>query len=178
MSKIIKATLSTRSLRQAIAEIQRYKVWLHERLQVFCNRLVDIGVETVSVVIADVPGEELGTDEGVMVEPVYSSEDGLIGAAVHLRGKEVAFLEFSAGIKYGQSDYQLDSGAPYGMGTYPGKGHWNDPKGWYFYDPRNPMANERGYVHTYGTRPYMPMYRAHEDIILSIASVAMEVFGG
>lgn len=178
MSKIIKASLSTRSLRQAIAEIQRYKAWTHERLQALCNRLADIGIETASVVLASVPPEDLGTDGGVMVEPIYSLDNGLIGAAIHMRGKEVAFLEFSAGIKYGQSDYPLESGAPYGMGTFPGKGHWNDPRGWYYYDPRNRMANERGYVHTFGVKAYMPMYQAHEQIIQSVASVAREVFGG
>lgn len=181
MSKVITATLSTRSLRQAIAEIKRYKVWMHEKLQELCNRLVDIGLETASAIVAEIPEDEIGSSSGgTMVEPIYASEsaESVIGAAIHLRGKEVAFLEFSAGVRYGTDTYPLDSGAPYGMGSYPGKGHWNDPKGWWYLDPENPKANDKGYVHSYGNRAYMPMYHAEEAIILSVASVAHDVFGG
>lgn len=181
MSKVISMRLSTRSIQQAIKEIRRYKVWMHERLQVLCNRLADIGVETASAIVAEIPEDELGSsDGGVTVEPVYSSEsaDTVIGAAVHIRGSQVAFLEFSAGIRYGTDAYPLESGAPYGMGTYPGAGHWNDPRGWWYLDPQNPKAGPTGYVHTYGNRAYMPGYYAGSAIALQVESVAREVFGG
>lgn len=178
MSKVIKMSLSTRSIQQAIREIQRYKTELHTKLQIMCNELADLGLETISAVIAEIPADEQGLkDGGLTVEPIYSRDDVPIGAAVHLRGSQVAFLEFSAGARYGTDSYPLESGAPYGMGTYPGKGHWNDPKGWWYYDPTSSEANERGYVHTYGNRAYMPMYHAWEAIVLAVANVAKDVFG-
>ena len=45
-----------------------------------------------------------------------------------------------------------------GPGTYPeGKGHWNDPKGWW-------LPKEKGGEHTYGNPPAAPMYDAVKTI--------------
>ena len=55
-------------------------------------------------------------------------------------GEEAVFIEFGAGAMYG---YGHPDPQGFGPGTYPGKGHWNDPKGWY-----TPMGE-----HTYGNAP-------------------------
>ena len=55
-----------------------------------------------------------------------------------------------------------------GPGTYPdGKGHWNDPKGWY----------TPGGQHTYGNPPAMPMYTARKTIEEELPRIVKEVFG-
>ena len=54
-----------------------------------------------------------------------------------------------------------------GPGTYPdGKGHWDDPNGWWFGDGE----------HTFGNPPAQAMYDAKQEIINAIEQVANEVF--
>lgn len=116
-----------------------------------------------------IPDEEKGS---YYTEIVNNTHGDIIGAAVRLSGDKILFLEFSAGITYGTDSYPLPSGSKYGMGTYPGKGHWDDPNGWWYVDERGEKH------HSYGNRAYMPMYHAEQSIIIQIRTIAKEVFGG
>ena len=114
-----------------------------------------------------VPDEEKGS---YYTEIVNTSNGDIIGAAIRLTGDKVLFIEFSAGITYGTDNYPLPSGDKYGMGTYPGKGHWNSPYGWWYVDEQ---GNKH---HSYGNRAYMPMYHAEQAIIIQVSHIAREVF--
>ena len=156
------------SIDKAIQEIRHYQNNLQRKVQIFVDRLAREGLQVVQSTMESIPDEEKGS---YYTEIVNTTNGDIIGAAVRLTGDQVLFIEFSAGIRYGTSSYPLPSGDKYGMGTYPGKGHWNDPNGWWYIDERGEKH------HSYGNRAYMPMYHAEQSIIKQVRRIAKEVFG-
>lgn len=156
------------SIDKAIQEIRHYQNNLQRKVQIFVDRLAREGLQVVQSTMESIPDEEKGS---YYTEIVNTTNGDIIGAAVRLTGDQVLFIEFSAGIRYGTSSYPLPSGDKYGMGTYPGKGHWNDPNGWWYIDERGEKH------HSYGNRAYMPMYHAEQAIIKQVRRIAKEVFG-
>ena len=115
-----------------------------------------------------IPDEEKGS---YYTEIIYDKNGNITGASVRLSGDKVLFIEFSAGITYGSSNYPLSSGSTYGVGTYPGQTHAFSPYGWWYTDERNGETR-----HSYGNRAYMPMYHAEVAIVLAVRKIAKEVF--
>ena len=168
INKKIKINLfDSRSLDKAIQEIRQYQNSLPRKVQTFIDRLAKEGLQVVQSTMESVPDEEKGP---YYTEIVNTSNGDIIGAAIRLTGDKVLFIEFSAGITYGTDNYPLPSGDKYGMGTYPGKGHWNSPYGWWYVDEQ---GNKH---HSYGNRAYMPMYHAEQAIIIQVSHIAREVF--
>lgn len=159
----------SRSLDKAIQQIRQYQNSLPRKVQTFIDRLAKEGLQVVQSTMESVPDEEKGS---YYTEIINNSQGDIIGAAIRLTGDKVLFIEFSAGITYGTDSYPLPSGDKYGMGTYPGKGHWDSPYGWWYVDEQ---GNKH---HSYGNRAYMPMYHAERAIIMQIKEVARDVFGG
>lgn len=166
--KTINIKLSKSSIDDAIKQLRQYKDDLARKNQLFIDRLAKIGLTTVQQTMESIPGEEKGS---YYTEIINNSEGDIAGAAIHLSGDQVLFLEFSAGITFGTNSYPLPSGDQFGMGTYPGKGHWDDPNGWWYIDEN---GNKH---HSYGNRAYMPMYHAEQAIVLAVQQIAREVFG-
>ena len=158
-----------KSLDNAIKQIQEYQKNLPRKVQTLIDRLAKEGLQVVQSTMESVPDEEKGS---YYTEIVNNSKGDIIGASIRLTGDKVLFIEFSAGITYGTDSYPLPSGDKYGMGTYPGKGHWDSPYGWWWVDEQ---GNKH---HSYGNRAYMPMYHAEQAIIMQIREVAKDVFGG
>ena len=161
----IKCTLSSDSLFKAAKAVQEYKNSLNRKVDEFVERLADIGVETISATLSDIPQEEKDTDSPQVGHTAVSG--GRI--EVYLSGTQVLFIEFSAGITFGSNNYPLPSGASYGAGTYPGKWHWDDPGGWWY-------RKDGESHHTYGNKAYMPMYNADAQMRQQIERIAKEVF--
>lgn len=159
----------SQSLDKAIQKINQYQDGLQRKVQIFVERLAKEGLQVIQSTMESVPDEEKGS---YYTEIVNTSSGDIIGAAIRLTGDKVLFIEFSAGITYGTDSYPLPSGDKYGMGTYPGKGHWNSPYGWWYVDEHGEKH------HSYGNRAYMPMYHAEQAMIMQIRSIAKEVFGG
>lgn len=168
MPKKISISLSQSSIQAAIDELNKYKNSLQRKQEILIERLAREGLQVVQSTMESIPDEEKGS---YYTEIMNNSQGDIIGAAVRLSGDSVLFLEFSAGITYGTDSYPLPSGSQYGMGTYPGKGHWDNPNGWWYIDERGEKH------HSYGNRAYMPMYRAEQAIIIQIRTIAKEVFG-
>lgn len=168
MAKKISISLSQNSIQAAIDELNKYKNSLQRKQQIFIDRLAKEGLQVVRSTMESIPDEEKGS---YYTEIVNNSQGDIVGAAVRLSGDKILFLEFSAGITYGTSSYPLPSGSQYGMGTYPGKGHWDDSNGWWYVDERGEKH------HSYGNRAYMPMYHAEQAIIIQIRTIAKEIFG-
>lgn len=76
-------------------------------------------------------------------------------------GTEVLILEFGSGLMgYGHPD-----NLGYGPGTYPGKGHWNQPQGWW-----TPAGQ-----HSYGSPPAMGFYDARVQMMEALVDIAEEI---
>lgn len=169
MARKIKCTLSASGLEEMRNQILAYSNDLQRKCQILVSKLSNLGLDVVRQTMESIPSEEKGSYH---TEVINASNGDIIGAAIRLSGDKVLFLEFSAGITYGTKDYPLPSGNGYGMGTYPGKGHWDSPYGWWWIDENGEKH------HSYGNRAYMPMYHAEEAIVIQVREVAKEVFGG
>ena len=155
-------SLSAASIDAAIKQIEAYQKSLSVKAKQICERLAFAGAVQVSLGFASAiyNGEK---DFNVTVEDIPN------GYRIVADGETALILEFGAGATYGYGHPQADE---FGMGpgTYPdGKGHWNDPRGWWI-----PKANGGG--HTYGNPPAMPMYRASRQMREDVERVAREVF--
>lgn len=162
MAKKIDVKLNTQSIDNAINELRSYKTKLPSKVTEICRRLAEIGAVKVSLGYARAiyNGDK---DISVSVEPIQN------GFSIRANGKDVLFVEFGAGVRYGSGHPQANE---FGMGpgTYPeGKGHWNDPKGWWI-----PKANGGG--HTYGNPPSEVMYRTAIELRSEVYKIAQEVF--
>lgn len=150
------------SIDKAIKQLEDYAESLDRKAQELCERLAAMGATyaewNFSVVLyAGNIDYEITVERG-------EGNTYLIKAS----GETVLFMEFGAGIKHGYGHPQADQ---FGMGpgTYPGKGHWDDPKGWWF-------GGKGNWTHTYGNAPGMPMYNAAKDLRKEILQEAQEVF--
>ena len=142
-------------------EIADYLDDLEEKANRICERLASIGAVTASLGFARVPYNG-PKDVAFSVEPLQD------GYAIHARGNAVLFLEFGAGAKHGYGHPEPEG---YGPGTYPGKGHWDDPRGWW-------IPKDKGGGHTYGNPPTMAMYETAKALRERVLDVAREVFNG
>lgn len=160
MSKeIVVDPLDKRSVADAIKELKRYKAWVVEKEALLRNRLAMIGATVASVQFSR------AIYNGAKDVTVRVDNTGSV-AVIYAEGKDVAFIEFGAGAKYG---YGHPEAAKFGTGpgTYPdGKGHWDNPKGWWY-------GNSQ---HSFGNPPAMAMYEAREHMVEQFTQIAREVF--
>lgn len=158
MPKQISIELSTKGINQGIKDLQRYKAWVLEKEAELRTRLAVLGLNVASIQFAEAP--YVGKND----VHVRIDDTGSV-AVIYAEGKSVAFIEFGAGAKYG---YGHPQAAEFGVGpgTYPdGKGHWDDPKGWWY-----------GGQHTYGNTPAMAMYLAVQEMTAQLTEIARDVF--
>lgn len=144
------------SVSRAQRRLDEYFADLIEKANTVCERLATIGAVRASLDFSRAIYN--GTnDVAVTVEPIDN------GYAIHARGNAVLFIEFGSGASYGYGHPEPEG---YGPGTYPGKGHWNDPNGWWY----------GNHEHSYGNPPAQAMYNAKRDIQAEVQRIADEVF--
>jgi hypothetical protein len=161
MAKIT-VPLSVAGINQLQTKLEEYRKCQQERAKELARRLADLGVSVAKIGFEN--GSHLGErDENVVAEETEN------GFKVRAYGKTVLFVEFGAGITYGSGHPEAQEFGM-GAGTYPdGKGHWNDPDGWY-------LPKSAGGGHTYGNPPAMPMYEARKQIEQELPRIVKEVF--
>ena len=176
MAKKLKLTLSHSSIDELKKELIQYKNDMQKKCDVFLLRLCEAGYTAARGVMAEhiFSGE---TISGLSVEDLGNNRFALCA-----RSKAILFFEFGAGVKYSSQTHPKSEENGMGAGTYPGAGHWNDPKGWWYPTDdarliRKYDASGQGWAHSYGNPPYMPMYKASREMISSIEKIAKEVFG-
>lgn len=155
MKKVIEVDLSANGIKTLQRELADYQKWLERKSDELCRRLAEMGAAKAEVNFASAyyDGNE---DHIITVEAI----DG--GYSVKASGRTVLFVEFGTGlVGYGHPE-------PHGMGpgTYPGKGHWDDPNGWYYAHGQ----------HSHGNPPNMPMYNTVKELEQELVRVVKEVF--
>ena len=144
------------SVSRAQRRFDEYVADLIEKANTVCERLAAIGAVRASLDFSRAIYN--GTnDVAVTVEPIDN------GYAIHATGNAVLFIEFGSGASYGYGHPEPEG---YGPGTYPGKGHWDDPNGWWY----------GNHEHSYGNPPAQAMYNAKRDIQAEVQRIADEVF--
>lgn len=161
--KRIVVPLSESGIQKIQDELVVYRKWQEEKARELAERLASLGATVASIRFsrAVYTGKK---DVDVTVEELPN------GYKVKADGESVLFIEFGSGVTYG---YGHPEAGEFGMGpgTYPdGKGHWNDPKGWY-------LPKSAGGGHTFGNPPAMPMYEARKAIEQELPRIVKEVFG-
>ena len=144
------------SVSRATRRLDEYFADLIEKANTVCERLATIGAVRASLDFSRAIYN--GTnDVEVTVEPIDN------GYAIHATGNAVLFIEFGSGASYGYGHPEPEG---YGPGTYPGKGHWDDPNGWWY----------GSHEHSYGNPPAAAMYHAKQDVLQEVQRIADEVF--
>lgn len=160
--KKIVVPLSESGIQKIQDELMVYRKWQEEKARELAERLAALGATVASIRFsrAVYTGPK---DVDVRVEEIPN------GYKVKADGESVLFIEFGSGVTYG---YGHPEAGEFGMGpgTYPdGKGHWDDPKGWY-------LPKSAGGGHTFGNPPAMPMYEARKAIEQELPRIVKEVF--
>ena len=167
MNKTYVIDLGGDGIERAKKGIEQYKKWLERKSRELAKRLADIGATSASLGFA----RAFYTGPKDVNIDVRKRDNGYVVTA---KGETVLFIEFGAGAHFG-GGHPEEGQFGMGPGTYPnGKGHWNDPKGWYL--PKSRQGSD-GTKHTYGNPAEMPMYNARKEIEQNISDIVREVFG-
>ena len=158
MKKSISVDLSSKGISDLQKWLGEYDKWLKTKSEELCKRLADMGATKAEVnfLSAVYDGEE---DSKVEVIP-----QGELCYKVRASGYTVLFVEFGTGLIGG--GHPEASANNMGPGTYPGKGRWDDPNGWYYAHGK----------HSHGNPPNMPMYNAVKELEQDLERVVKEVF--
>ena len=163
MKKIV-VPLSVDGIDRLQKELKKYQAWQQRKAKELAERLAMLGASTASVRFSRAVYTGV-KDANVSVVAAPN------GYTVKADGESVLFIEFGSGVTYG-SGHPEASQHGMGPGTHPdGKGHWDDPRGWY-------LPKEKGGMHTYGNPPAMPMYEARKAIEQELPRIIREVFSG
>lgn len=164
MAKTIRINgISGATIDAAAKELRRYAEWVSQKESELITKLAERGKAVASVKFASAKYD--GTnDVSVRVDSTGSV------AVIYAEGEAVAFIEFGSGAREGYGHPQADEHG-FGPGTWStgesGKGHWDDPNGWYYTHGKK----------SHGNPPAMAMYDAVQTMTAEITSIAREVFG-
>lgn len=155
MKRVYNVECSSAGIQELKKGLDEYDKWLERKSKELCERLAMMGAMRASanfgVIKYDGP-----EDHSISVE----QRDG--GYVVIASGSTVLFVEFGSGlIGYGHPEAH-----GLGPGTYPGKGHWDDPDGWYYAHGKKSRGNP----------PNMPMYNTVKDLERELERLVREVF--
>lgn len=158
--------LSASGFRTLAKEIRKYRNGLQEKCEEFAKRLCEEGMECTKIILSQ------HKDSRQTLESLHLEDYSLGNKAymcIVVESEAILFLEFGAGIKYSHTQNPKASELGYGAGTYPGKGHWDDPDGWYY-------IKDGKWHHTFGTEASMPMYNTSVEMRDKVQRIANEVF--
>ena len=166
MAKTIRINgLSEATINAAVQELRQQAEWVQRKEAEFIQKLAERGRDVASVKFASAKYDG-NNDVSVRVDATGSV------AVIYAEGEAVAFIEFGSGAKEGYG-HHLAGEHGLGPGTWStneelgGKGHWDDPNGWYYKHGEKSLGNP----------PAMAMYDAVQAMTAEITTIAKEVFG-
>lgn len=160
------------SIEKAIQALEDYQKSLQEKSKIFVDKLGEYGLNVLNINIGRISPFYKGEDLTTSLE----KQNNGYTAIISINGKEVAFIEFGAGIIFntevGGSLHPKGKDLNLTIGSYNDKSSRNaeSPTGWYFKDDNGEKQ------HTYGTPTYAPLHNTEMAIINIINIVAREVF--
>lgn len=151
--------LSASAIAAAERGLLEYAVWVEQKSAELRSRLASLGATVASIRFSR------AIYSGTNDVSVRVDDEGET-AVIYAEGESVAFIEFGSGATHGYG-HPMDSKLGVGPGTYPeGKGHWDDPNGWWYAHGR----------HTYGNPPAAAMVSARDAMLEELTRIAKEVF--
>lgn len=166
----ISMSLSLKSIHEAIEQLEQYKEKFYNKNDEFVRRLAELGIPVIDQNIAMAQGDS-SKEHDTYIK--IDSFEGYSQATLTLQGKDIAFIEFGAGVYYngeaGSSPNPKGKEFGYTIGSY-GKGHGKQET-WGYY------ADTGELILSHGTEATMPLYSASIEILQNIRRIAKEVFG-
>ncbi len=165
MAKVIRIDgISAKNIKEAAQELRKYAAWVAQKETELIAKLAERGkyVASVKFMLAQYDGTN---DVSVRVDNTGSA------AVIYAEGKAVAFIEFGSGATMGYGHPLADEHG-LGPGTWStdeslgGKGHWDDPNGWYYAHGKK----------SHGNPPAMAMLSARDTMVEELTMIAREVF--
>ncbi len=164
------ATLSGRSFRALAEKVRKYREWLESKTEELVDALAQAGYDSIQ---SDL---EFHEDTGATLDSMeWLSEggNGLYKVSIRVTSDAILFLEFGSGtVGRDAAQHPLAGEKGYGAGTFPGKGHWDDPNGWIYYNAQK--GNQMGW--TKGQVASMPMFKGSMAIKRDVERIVREVF--
>lgn len=166
MAKTIRMNgISEATIEAAVQELRRYAEWVESKEAELISKLAERG-RRVAEVNFDFAIYDGDNDVTVTVDEAGNS------AVIYAKGQAVAFIEFGSGAAMG---YGHPNAGEHGLGpgtwstdeSLGGKGHWDDPNGWYY------KHGEK----SHGNPPAMAMVAARDAMVEELTQIAKEVFG-
>ena len=166
MAKTIRINgISEATINAAVQELHRYAEWVQRKESELVTKLAERGKNVASVKFAGAMYDG-NNDVTVRVDNTGSV------AVIYAEGEAVAFIEFGSGASMG---YGHPTAGEHGLGPgtwstneeLGGKGHWDNPNGWYY------KHGEK----SHGNPPAMAMVSARDTILEELTTIAREVFG-
>ena len=156
-------SLSSASVREAIAQLERYRDGLPAKLERMLARLSEEGVAAAVAVVPE--------DTGELRSSIESRREGPRRYLVVAENGHAAFVEFGTGV-VGQGTYpgELPKGWGYDTRRTPEAHDPADPTLWYYYDRDGDLRCTRGRV----ASGYM--LAASEEMRRKVLEIAREVF--
>lgn len=174
---------SAESIKKAQEQVESYKEDILRKCETFVVELAKVGIEVARqntgqygkyiTFRTDVDPEKYGC-KAVMV----ASNNGLIKSEWRINSQgdtrtadvsPILMAEFGSGIQRADDEYGKMYG--FGVGTFPGQTHAEDPNGWWY------QTLDGVWHHSYGVKPTYPMMKAYTEMAWEIRSVAKRVFG-
>lgn len=158
--------LSDKAIAAAERGLLEYAVWVDRKAAELRSRLASLGATVASIRFSRAIYNG-ANDVSVRVD------DNGKKAVIYAEGESVAFIEFGTGKKHGYGHPNPVAGdRAMGPGTWSldpdvGKGHWNDPDGWWYAHGQ----------HSYGNPPAGAMIAARDAMLEELTQIAKEVFG-
>ena len=165
-SKVVRMNgISEATIEAAVQELRRYAEWVERKESELITKLAERGKSVASVKFAGAQYDGIN-DVSVRVDNTGSV------AVIYAEGKAVAFIEFGSGASMG---YGHPTAGEHGLGpgtwsmdeSLGGKGHWDDPNGWYYKHGKK----------SHGNPPAMAMVSARDTMVEELVQIAREVFG-
>lgn len=170
--------LSLSSIKQLQRELQSYSNSLTAKCEEVVRRLAQVGLDEAEKHISeagftyDEKGIESGSDVEHHSEIKVKTLNGYSHADLIVSGKEIAFIEFGAGVYYngavGQSPNPKGNDLGMVIGSYE-EGHGKQNV-WGYYSDGGEL------VLTHGTKATMPMYNASMRMYQEAPKIVKEVF--
>lgn len=176
MSKrVIRENFSSKGIQDIINQLEQYKVDLHRKAELLCQRLAEAGQ---TVALQNISESPLGKTITLRVEmePRTDGCKAILIATGQTKSNDygtintLLLVEFGSGIHYNHTENPKAPEFGMGVGTFPGQKWAFNESGWWY------LGEDSEWHHTYGTKATMPMYNASVAIRTQVAAVVKEVF--
>lgn len=172
-TRITVDALSAESLEKAAYRVRKLQRLYANKNREFVQELLKAGIKVINANKAPDRGDSEPPEDVTMPHVMMGNRDGVMTATLRLRGEDVMFIEFGAGISYntqvGGSMNPLGVQLGYTIGSY---GMGQGAHEYWFYEDKDDHETKK----SYGTEAMMPMWKADQEIRQKFASIAKQVF--